>query len=81
MLDQDTAWTVYQNTVVPVDMKAALTEGQVLTDWINFGGKNGIPILETAGLTVFAFNAGNGALVTGSSISGIAQIQGVWLRD
>lgn len=80
MLDQDTAWTVYQNTVVPIVL-FALTEGQTETNWINFGGKNGIPNIEGSGMVIFAFNSGSNALTTGSLVNGIAQIQGVWLND
>lgn len=80
MLDQDTAWTVYQNTVMPIVL-FALTEGQTDSKWINFGGKNGIPNFEGSGMVIFAFNSGSNALTTGSLVNGIAQIQGVWLNE
>ncbi len=80
MLSQDDAWAVYQNTVTPFVIGAELTEGQTKSHWINFGGK-GIPIHEGSGLVVFAFNCGSGALTTGSSVNGLAHLQGVWLRD
>ncbi len=81
MLDQDTAWTVYQSTLrsmVPFNA----TEGQIAHDgWIAFGGKNGIPLQEGSGMVIFAFNSGAAALSTGGLINGIAMVQGVWLRD
>ncbi len=80
MLDQDLVWVVYQNTVVPIQYKAALTEGQVDPKWYSFGGKNGIPMLETVGVQIFAYNSGAGNLATGSSINGQSYLQGVWLR-
>lgn len=81
MLDQDTAWVVYQNTVVPLVIRAALTEGETSGQWINFGGRNGIPAIEGSGMVVFAFNAGSNVLTTGSTVNGIIMLQGVWLRD
>ncbi len=78
--DQDNAWVVYQNTVVPVMIQGDQTYGQASTGWISFGGKNGIPAIEGSGMVVFAYNAGSAALTTGSLIDGICQIQGVWLR-
>ncbi len=81
MLDQDKAWVVYQNTVVPLEVLAALTEGKTRSEWISFGGKRGIPAVEGAGMSLFAFNCGSGALTTGSSINGLAHLQGVWLGD
>ncbi len=80
MLDQDTVWTVYQNTVVPLTLFDP-NEGQTSPEWINFGGKNGIPALEGSGMVIFAFNAGFAALTTGSFVSGLTMVQGVWLRD
>ncbi len=81
MLDQDLVWIVYQNTIVTIEMKAALTEGQTPTSWLKFGGKNGIPLQEGSGMALFAYNAGVGPLATGITVNGIAQVQGVWLRD
>ncbi len=80
MLDQDTAWVVYQNTVVPMVIRGDQTFGQASPTWMNFGGKNGIPIQEGSGMALFAYNSGEGALTTGSTVNGIAQVQGVWLR-
>ncbi len=81
MLDQDLAWVVYQNTVTPLKIRGELTEGAAQSAWISFGGKNGIPAIEGSGMVIFVYNAGGGALTTGSSVNGIVQIQGVWLRD
>ncbi len=81
MLDQDLAWIVYQNTVVPIVYRGALTEGQPHSSWINYGGKNGIPAIEGSGTTVFIYNAGSAQLSTGSTINGQVMVQGVWLRD
>ncbi len=80
MLDQDTAWTVYQSTIAVVVPGAELTEGMVSSGWKKFG-KNGIPLIEGSGLMLFAYNAGSAALTTGVTLNGIVQIQGVWLRD
>ncbi len=80
MLDQDTAWTVYQNTIIPIVL-FSLTEGESPSEWLNFGGKNGIPLLEGSGMVIFAFNAGSNVLTTGQLVNGIAMVQGVWLRD
>ncbi len=80
MLTQDESWSVYQNTIVVFKVTGDGVHGQTPNDWINFGGKNGIPALEGAGFSVFAFNAGSGQNATGT-VSGIVQLQGVWLRD
>lgn len=80
-LTQDNAWVVYQNTVIALANLGSVTEAQPRdSSWIGFGGKNGIPALENSGFSLFAFNAGSGGLTTGSSINGMAQVQGVWLR-
>ncbi len=84
ILSQDNTWVVYQNTVVAFDATSGdNTEGVIpkLGDWISFGGKNGIPAAEGTGFQLFAFNAGSGSLTTGSSLNGIVDIQGRWLRD
>ncbi len=80
-LSQDTPWSIYQNTVQPFVYSGDGTEAVMDGSWHDFGGKNGIPNLEGAGVTAHAFNCGSGALSTGVSINGLIQIQGVWLRD
>ncbi len=80
-LTEDLPWLVYQNTVKAFVMHGDGTEGIMATDWFEFGGKNGIPNLESQGIAVHAYNAGSGALTTRSVINGLIQIQGVWLRD
>ncbi len=80
MLGADNAWMVYQNTIVPFVTRGDGTEAHTDGKWIKFGA-NGIPATENGGLAFHAFNAGSGALSTGSSINGIIQIQGVWLND
>ncbi len=80
-LTQDESWVVYQNTVVPFVTRGDGSEAQTDGKWIAFGGKNGIPAIENSGWQLFAFNAGQGALSTGSNVSGNTQIQGVWLND
>ncbi len=79
-LTQDEAWVVYQNTVVPFMVTGTGAHGQTPSDWINFGGRNGIPAIEDSGWSLHAFNAGSGQNATGT-VSGIVQVQGVWLRD
>ena len=81
MLDQDTAWTVYQNTLQPIVVQGDGTTGQVPTQWINFAGRKGIPALEGSGMKIFVFNSGSGNLSTGSTVNGLVMVQGVWLRD
>ncbi len=82
MLTQDETWSVYQNTVTVFNRSGGdPTERFVDTAWIGFGGKNGIPAIEGTGFQLFVFNAGSGALATGSSINGLVQVQGRWLRD
>lgn len=80
VLDQDQPWVVYQNTVVPMVVRGDQAYAQIDHTWLSFSRK-GIPALEGSGMVIFAFNPGNGALTTGSSINGICHIQGVWLRD
>ncbi len=80
-LTQDNAWVVYQNTVRVFQYRGDGTEAVLESDWVSFGGKNGIPAQEDSGWQIFAFNCGSGALATGSSINGLCQAQGVWLRD
>ncbi len=74
-------WNVYQNTVQPFIYRGSGTEGVINGEWHEFGGKNGIPNLESNGLSAHAFNCGSGALTTGVTINGLIQIQGVWLND
>ncbi len=81
MLTQDETWVVMMNTVRAIVPQGDGTEGVLDSGWITFGGKNGIPALEGTGWQIFAYNAGSGALATGSSVNGIAHVQGVWLRD
>ncbi len=82
VLTQDETWVVYQNTVKAFNMSGGVAaERFVGDDWIKFGGKNGIPALEGTGFQLFAFNAGSGALSTGSSVNGLVHVQGRWLRD
>ncbi len=79
-VQEDSAWVVMQNTVVGIIMAGDGTEGQLDSGWIAFGGKNGIPALEDSGVKLFIYNCGGGALATGSTINGVARLQGVWLR-
>ncbi len=82
MLDQDTAWVVYQNSVKPFIIRGDQTYGQVeISDWFQPGGQKGIPLIEGSGMVLFAFNSGSGALTTGSNVNGLTMVQGVWLRD
>ncbi len=80
-LTEDDAWMVYQNTVKTFQLSGDGTEGVIDSGWMDFGGRNGIPAQENGGFAAHAFNCGSGALTTGSSINGLIQIQGVWLRD
>ncbi len=80
-LTEDSAWVVYQNTIMAEKIRGDGTEAQIDSGWINFGGKNGIPALEAAGMQVFVFNAGSNVLTTGTTVNGLVMIQGVWLRD
>ncbi len=79
-LTEDDAWVVYQNSIAPLIRTGSGLVAQTPSDWISFGGKNGIPALEGNGFKTFVFNCGSGENATGT-INGIAQIQGVWLRD
>ncbi len=82
-LTEDTAFTVYQNTVVLMSLDGSATELTPASgsDWIPVGGKKGIPAQEGSGWTLFAYNAGSVALATNAIMDGLAHIQGVWLRD
>ncbi len=82
MLTEDTAWVIYRNTLIPMVIKGDQTFAQTEhSNWINFGGRNGIPAPEGSGFQLFAYNSGPGALTTGSSMQGHFDVQGVWLRD
>ncbi len=81
MLDQDLAWVVYQNTVQDFRHEASNTRAQLKSHWIKFPGKNGTPLIEGSGMTLFVYNAGSAALSTGSSINGQVMVQGVWMND
>ncbi len=78
---EDNAWAIYQNTLTAFTLRGDGTEGLLMTEWQSPGGKNGIPALESSGVAVSVVNLRSGALATGSSINGIVQLQGVWLRD
>ncbi len=80
MLDQDLVWVVFQNTLTKITHGALVSEGQTSSGWHKFA-KKGIPMLETVGVQIFIYNAGAGALSTGSSVNGQSYLQGVWLRD
>ncbi len=79
-LQEDEAWVVFQNTLTPLIMSGNGTFGQPMSEWIKFAPR-GLVAREDSGWNMFAFNTGSGTLETGASINGIAQIQGVWLRD
>ena len=81
MLTQDNAWTVFMNSVRAFIMRGDGTKGVLDSGWIKLTSGKGIPILEGTGVSFHAFNAGSGALATGSSINGQIIVQGVWLRD
>lgn len=80
-LTEDTSFVVYQNTVSVLLPNGGGAEAAPKLGWSAVGGRKGIPAQEGSGFQLFAFNAGAGALATGSSINGIAHVQGVWLRD
>ncbi len=79
-LTEDTAWVVYQNTLRAI-VPYSNSEGLLATGWLKLGGRNGIPAVEGAGFALHIFNASDAALATGVVITGIVQVQGVWLRD
>ncbi len=81
VLDQDTAWTVYQSTLKQMNIKGAGLEAQTPDHWLKFPGKHGVPALEGSGIQIFAYNAGSATLSTGMTINGLVMVQGVWLRD
>ncbi len=81
MLDQDTVWVVYQTTVQDFRHEAVVTRAQLKSHWIKFPGRNGTPLIEGSGMTIFVFNAGSAALSTGSTVNGVAYVQGVWMND
>lgn len=81
-LTQDNILAVYEQTIQPFVLKGDGTEGQILTDWIRLGRNGrGIPAREATGFSAFVFNAGSGALTTGSSVDGTLWVEGVWLDD
>ncbi len=57
------------------------TSGNVLNETISIGGGKGIPAKEATGISVFAWNPNTGALTTGSVLSGLITLVGVWLND
>ncbi len=82
MLDQDSAWAVYQNSLKPFIIRGDQTYAQVeISDWFQPGGQKGIPLIEGSGMVLFVFNSGSGALTTGATVNGLTMVQGVWLRD
>ncbi len=86
-LTQDSAFgAVYQNSIVafssePVVAATNYQSNPETMNWIQVGGKNGIPAPEGAGFQLFIYNTGNGPMATGATVEGIAHLQGVWLRD
>ncbi len=81
MLTQDEVWMVWQQSLRVFKMSGDGTEGFLATGWMSPGGRNGMPAVENGGVQVSAVNLGSGALATGSSINGIVQLKGVWMRD
>ena len=82
VLDQDLAWVVYQNSLMPFIVRGDQSYAQIEnSDWINPAETKGIPLHEGSGMVIFAYNAGSGALSTGSNVNGQVMAQGVWLRD
>lgn len=62
-------------------LAGATAPAQVINEKISLGGGKGIPVKEATGLAIFAFNPGNNALTTGSTVQGIVTLRGIWLGD
>ncbi len=81
ILTEDTAWTVWQNTVRMFEQEA--TDGTnshyLINKFISLG--RGMPALENEGLNLLIGNISNNPLTTAALVSGIVQLWGVWLRD
>ncbi len=80
VLTQDNAWSLSRWSFCPFLFPAVETEGWTSSRWFKAPGR-GWAAKEGTGWQTFVFNAGNGALETGSKIGGIVEVQGVWLRD
>ncbi len=53
----------------------------LINEKISIGGGKGIPALEEAGLSVFVWNPANASLSTGTLLSGLVILKGVWMND
>ncbi len=77
---QDNAFNIVQMSLTAGEQQV---ESSTVSHWnfrneISFG--KGIPFQEGQGWNWFVYNAGNGALTTGSGINGHCQAMGVWLN-
>ncbi len=79
-LTQDVIYTVYMNSVKIFQFSGLGTESMMSGDWFSPGGKNGMPVPEDTGFQAVVFNCGSGSLTTGSTVNGLIQVRGVWLR-
>ncbi len=50
-------------------------------DVIKMGGGKGIPLKEATGVQIFVYNPSTASLTTGSTVTGLVILKGVWLND
>ncbi len=80
MLQQDTAWTLYQKSMVYFKPEGGPGATSWFATWdISFG--KGFPFQEGAGWNVGVLNLDSSTLSSGAVINGVYTCYGVWLRD
>ncbi len=80
MAAQSDTMNVFLDTLRMFRLYDGGTRGQLTTGWIKLA-KKGIPMAESTGWAISAYNADSSALTSGALIKGVVQYQGVWLRD
>ncbi len=81
---QDDAWNQVQNSIEMLRWAGDFTAGtnsnfMTSGEWHSLG--KGIPFAEGAGWQCWLTNLSGEAIITGATIEGLIQVQGVWLRD
>ncbi len=80
-LTEDTSFVVVRNAVVDMVPVGDAAPTKWFAKWDMRLGSKGIPFPEGSGFSVYIFNRDTQALETGSSIQGMFEVWGVWLRD
>lgn len=79
MNDADNQYNIFQNSMEMLHGEGGPNPTTYSTngEWISLG--KGLPLPEGSGIDAWLYNLEDTAVVTGATIAGVIQIQGVWL--